>query len=180
MRRFPTATWLARGYDRRQVDAFLALIEDRLGGPGASDPVSTSDIRRVGFDLVRGGYQVAAVDACLDELEERTLGVERARPRRPRQSGRVPQDILALLRSVLAAPRGARVTRCGPLRQGYLRADVDAYLEWLPRALAEDGELSAPDVRRTTFRSRRGGYEEASVDDLLDQVVEALLRRRVG
>ena len=81
---------------------------------------------------------------------------------------------------MLSSPRGARVTRCGPLRLGYLTGDVDVYLERLPRALAEEGELTEADVRRKTFRARRGGYDEASVDDLLDQVVDALLRRRVG
>ena len=178
MRRFPTVTGLTRGYHRGQVDAFLALVEDGLGGRGRSDAVSTSDIRRVGFDLVHGGYQVAAVDACLDELEERTLKLECDGP--PRRNSRPSGDILSLLRSVLAAPRGARVTRCGPIRLGYLPGDVDAFLERLPRSLAEEGELTASDVRRKTFRARRGGYDEASVDDLLDQVVDALLRRRVG
>ena len=178
MRRFPTVTGLARGYDRKQVDVFLAWIEERLDGPGASDPVSTSDIRRVGFDLVHGGYAVASVDACLDEIEERTLKAEC--DRLSSRGGRQPADILSLMRSVLAAPRGARVARCGPLRLGYLPGDVDAYLERLPLALAEEGELTAANVRRTTFRPRRGGYDEASVDDLLDQVIDALLRRRVG
>ena len=154
---FPTVTGLARGYDRKQVDVFLALIEDRLDGPGAADPVSTSDIRRVGFDLVHGGYAVAAVDACLDDIEERTLTAECDRP--ARRPARPPEDILALMRSVLAAPRGARVTRCGPLRLGYLPGEVDSYLERLPRALAEEGELTASHVRRTTFRPRRGGYD---------------------
>ena len=178
MQRFPTVTGLARGYDRKQVDVFLALIEERQDGPGAADPVSTSDIRRVGFDLVHGGYAVAAVDACLDEIEERTLRAQCNGHSRCR--GRPPGDILSLMRSVLAAPRGARLTRCGPLRLGYLPRDVDSYLERLPRALAEEGELTAANVRRITFRPRRGGYDEASVDDLLDQVIDALLRRRVG
>ena len=159
MRRFPTVTGLTRGYDRRQVDVFLALIEDRLDGPGAADPVSTDDIRRVGFDLVHGGYAVAAVDACLDEIEERTLRAERDRPARRR--GRPPGDILELMRSVLAAPRGARVTRCGPLRLGYLPSDVDTYLERLPRALArgrraDGGQRAAHDVPSPARRLRRG------------------------
>ena len=156
----------------------MVLAEDGLNGGGAAGPVSVSDIRRVGFDLVHGGYEIAAVDARLDELEERTLGMERAGA--PRRSGRPPGDILALLRSVLSAPRGARLPRCGLLRLGYRPADVDPYLERLPRALAEEGELTVSQVRRKTFRARRGGYEEASVDDLLDQVVDALLRRRVS
>ena len=191
MRRFPTVTGLARGYDRKQVDTFLTFIEQKLaddrvdgdgvGGHGAGGPVTTSNIRRVGFDLVRGGYQVAAVDARLDVLEERALGAERRRPSRPPgRSQRAPADILDLLRSVLSAPRGARLPRCGPLRLGYLPGDVDSYLERLPRALAGEGEVSASEVRRTTFRARRGGYDEASVDDLLDEVIDALLRRRVG
>jgi len=175
MRRFPSVTGLARGYNRRQVDSFLAEIEFGLGGRGRADPVSSADIRRVGFDLVHGGYAVAAVDACLDKLEERTLKVECDGP--ARRGGRPSGDILSLLRAVLAAPRGARVTRCGLIRVGYLPADVDTYLERLPRALAEEGELTVSDVRRKTFRARRGGYDEAGVDDLLDQVVDALLRR---
>ena len=67
--RFRKVGALGRGYDVGQVDAFIARA---LGGG-----VSSAEIRSVGFDLRLGGYQVSAVDAALDRLEDDALTAER-------------------------------------------------------------------------------------------------------
>ena len=58
---FPRASRLAKGYDAEQVEAFLAraraAYED--GGRGAS--MTSWHVRTVGFDLVRGGYDLSLI-----------------------------------------------------------------------------------------------------------------------
>jgi DivIVA domain-containing protein len=39
-------------------------------------------------------------------------------------------------------------------------------------------QLTAEGVRTTGFKSRRGGYSEEAVDEMLDRVVEVLLVQR--
>jgi DivIVA domain-containing protein len=63
------------GYDRGEVDAFLARAASTLDGRGT---VSASEVRNTRFSTTSGlkrslwgrGYRVQAVDALLDELEQ--------------------------------------------------------------------------------------------------------------
>lgn len=170
--RFPRVKGLVKGYDRRQVDTFLTRFEQGLDGSG--DLVGAEEVRRAGFDLVRGGYDVATVDNALDVFEEQAMAAEAA-PRR--RSGE--EDPAQDLRRLVGAERGHRMPRCGRLQRGYDPGAVDAFLEQLPDALEGRSPLDAQDVRSVRFRPRRGGYSEGHVDDLLDRVVDVLLRRSV-
>jgi DivIVA domain-containing protein len=170
---FPGAGKLAKGYHRRQVAEFLEQVELGLRGTGAA--INAADVRRVGFDLVRGGYDVEAVDSHLDVLEERVLAQEGAGS--SRRAGAFPTA--AALRRLLAAEPGHRLPRCHRLKLGYAPGAVDRFLELLPDALEGAGGIGVDEVRRVKFRPRRGGYSEEHVDDLLDQVVDAMLRRSV-
>jgi DivIVA domain-containing protein len=60
---------LGKGYDVGQVDAFFTRA---LGGS-----LTSAQVRSVGFDLVRGGYEVDQVDTALDGLEDRLAAAER-------------------------------------------------------------------------------------------------------
>ena len=64
---FRTVSRLRSGYDPDEVDEFFdharQLYEQ---GPGTA--LSAKDVRRVGFEMVRGGYATAAVDAALDRF----------------------------------------------------------------------------------------------------------------
>jgi DivIVA domain-containing protein len=58
------------GYDRVEVDAFLARATAALDGHGR---MTVSEVRNTRFSTTSGlrrGYQVQAVDALLDELEQ--------------------------------------------------------------------------------------------------------------
>ena len=78
---FRRAARLSQGYHVGQVDDFFARARE-VYEQGAEEPaVSSSDVRRVGFDLVRGGYDIGQVDSALDRLEdERQVPVQGTQP----------------------------------------------------------------------------------------------------
>jgi DivIVA domain-containing protein len=177
-KRFPRASWWRRGYHCRQVDGFLARVEVSLQGD--FPPMAAADIRRAGFELVRHGYAVAAVDTRLDDLEERALLVEGAKIGRRVRSD--PDADVQFLRDQLNEPYMRRFPRSGMLRRGYDLDDVDGLVD---RVLARfnganntEQELTVEDVRTAGFKPRRGGYAEEAVDEMLDRVVELLLVQR--
>ncbi len=162
---------LARGYRVEQVDAFLARVE--------SGEVTSVQARTVGFDLVRGGYDVAAVDARLDELEDDLAGTERrsARVQLGEKAfvGQLTTKAQAL-RTRLARQHGDRFARAGGLSAGYDVTDVDALLDRVGDYLDGHHPLTAEEVRTAVFRPRRGSraYSEQPVDTFLDRVVAVI------
>jgi DivIVA domain-containing protein len=174
--RFRRVSRLRKGYHRRQVDAFLAMVEEALAG-GATLP-SAADVRRAGFELVRGGYDVLAVDEHLDGLEEQVIVAQALAGGRRR--GRVdPDSEAAFLAGELTAPYMRRFPRARTLRRGYHPDDVDEFVDRVVAALgAERGAgagVTVDEVRAAPFRPRRGGYREDAVDEAMDRVVEHLL-----
>jgi DivIVA domain-containing protein len=146
--------------------------------------MAAADIRRAGFELVRHGYVVGAVDARLDELEERVLLVEAATSGRRGRSD--PDRDVKFLRDELDKPYMRRFPRSGMLRRGYDLDDVDGLVDRVLARLngandtsqAPMEELTVEDVRTAGFKPRRGGYAEEAVDEMLDRVVELLLVQR--
>ncbi|WP_155374859.1 DivIVA domain-containing protein [Catellatospora vulcania] len=59
---FPRAVLFGKGYDPAQVDALVARIAPVLAGGGG---VSSDEVERASFPLVRKGYDVDRVDAYL-------------------------------------------------------------------------------------------------------------------
>jgi DivIVA domain-containing protein len=171
---------LSQGYHVEQVDDFFSRARLAYERAGDRPTLSSRDVRRVGFDLVRGGYDVGQVDSALDRLEDafarreqdtlRTrLGREAALEELTRRAG--------VLRGRLQRPDRERFDRGSGLAPSYDLADVDELCERLLRYF-EDGEpMSVDEVRRSVFRTRRGsrGYTEAQVDAFLDRVVEVMV-----
>ena len=169
--RFPRVGRLHRGYHRHQVDAFVHRVEVSLSG--VLPPVSAGEIRRTGFELVLGGYATAAVDAALDELEQRAMAAARATGGR---RGRVdPESETTFLRGELTAPYMRRFPRAATLRRGYDLDSVDDFLDRVADTLAGHQHLTVDDVRGVSFPPQRGGYDEDAVDETLDRVVELML-----
>jgi DivIVA domain-containing protein len=173
---FPRAPRWVRGYDRGQVDRYLA--QARLALATRPPTISAGEIRKVGFDLVHRGYEVSAIDAYLDELE-----LEAVRLAGREVGGTRLTEDLDELRARTEGPRGRRFPRVGKLRRGYASQSVDEFLGRIARALvaepASPGELEEriTQVRTVVFPPRRGGYDEDAVDDFLDKVVDGLLLR---
>lgn len=174
--RYPRVSRWRKGYHRKQVDAFVSSVEVSLSGM-VPMPTAT-EVRRVGFELRRGGYETQVVDAALDQLEARVLAVQRmSAGRRGRPD---PGADAEVLRQELAGSYMKRFPRAGVLRRGYDLDDVDDFVDRVLASLDVDESvgghaLSVDDVRGVAFRPRRGGYAEEAVDDALDHVVEHLL-----
>ena len=177
--RFGRARGLGKGYHRKQVDAFVNRVD--LALQGALPTVTATEIRRVGFELVRRGYAVDEVDAALDEMELRAVLLQGATASR---RGRLdPVAEAPFLRKELSGPYMKRFSRVRFPGRGYDIDDVDAFVDRVCTALdatvAGDplgaGGLQLAEVRAVAFRPRRGGYSEAEVDDTLDRIVEMML-----
>lgn len=164
---------LARGYDRGQVEDFLDRAKRVWDAGGPPGQVTAWHIRTVGFDLRRGGYEVAAVDSALDRIED-------AFAAREARAGAVDlSDAEAKVTARLRRQPGDRFPRAQGLSLGYRPGDVDALLQ-LVRAHLLDGQvLAVDDVRGAVFRGVRGkaGYREAPVDAYLDRVVDVMRSR---
>lgn len=74
---FRTVGPLRSGYDPDQVDTFFAHARRAYEGD-RSEPLTSTDVRRAAFDMVRGGYATASVDAALDRLERAFATRQRA------------------------------------------------------------------------------------------------------
>ena len=170
-RRFARAGRLRKGYSRRQVDSFLTSVEAALSG--AARLPSAAQVRAAGFELVRGGYQVVAVDAALDELEQRVLVARAMAGADSVAAGDPVAERVSLLRD-LASSYGQRFPRVRRLRRGYDPGYVDALLDRVTAALKGNGGITAEEVRRSAFPPRWGGYDDRAVDAALDRVVDLM------
>jgi DivIVA domain-containing protein len=64
-----------RGYDRRQVDAFIDRVEGTLGrGPLNGSPVSIEEAGDVRFDVVLRGYARHDVEARISQYRQELQG----------------------------------------------------------------------------------------------------------
>ena len=172
--RFPRVGRWRRGYRPRQVEHFLDRVETALTGQGIVAEVSAAEVRRVGFDLVRHGYDPRDVDAALEQLELRVLEHE-AKPVGRR--GTVdPFREAAFLSQELGHPYRHRFPRAARLRRGYDVDDVDDFTDRVLATLQGSERLTHDEVRSAVFARRRHGYDEDAVDELLDRVIEFLLQ----
>ena len=180
---FPRASRFSKGYDVEQVESFLgrARVAYEENGRVA---MTSWHVRTVGFALVRGGYDVDAVDAALDRIEDAFARREKQRGEERSGSAAWQTQLRtqeASLRAQLGRPDGERFPRGSGMELTY---DVEA-VDDLCRRIEEAfglGQPLAPDaVRLAVFKSRRGsrGYREASVDAFLDRVVELLVVQTV-
>lgn len=174
---FPTVGRWASGYDREEVEEFFERAKAAYENGEIS--MSSADVRSAAFDLVRHGYDPAAVDAALDRLE--TAFVQRDRSEfvsRNSQDAWMEQvaERATSLYPRLVRPRGERFAP--PERgRGYQREAVDDLLDQLVAYFDEGAELSAADLRSATFpaASRSSAYAEGPVDAYLDRAIEILL-----
>lgn len=179
---FPTAKKKRDGYDRHQVDEFLARARRSYDGAAEGGEVITSaDLRSASFDLAKNGYSVRFVDAALDRLED--VFFEREKRNAVRQFG--PEVFTSALgeqelelRNRLEADRGKRFRRVALLAHGYDRREVDLFLDRVLLYVNKHTPLTAAEVRDVVFSGQLGGYSEDQVDAFLDAVVAYVLASR--
>lgn len=179
---FPQASRGQLGYQVDVVDSFL----DRARRTYDQDqtivnPVTSAEIRHLGFPMKRNGYSARFVDAAMDRLEE--VFYERERRNRTAEIGEEAwwAEIGQLLREVrgrLERPHGKRFDVRGIFASGYRRSQVDAFLDRIAALFAGEDQLSTAEVRGVVFHSQWRGYSEDQVDALLDSVIELLLGTR--
>jgi DivIVA domain-containing protein len=171
--RLPRAPRWSRGYDVGQVDAFLA----RALGHG----LSAEAVRRVGFELRLGGYDVATVDAELDRLEDEAARAERDSARAALGERRFVQQITGdaqAVRARLARAHGDRFARGTWGTRSYDVEQVDVLCDEVADYLDGHTALTVERLRSAVFRPRRGarGYSEEAVDGFVDRVVAIISR----
>ena len=180
---FPLARKRSPGYDTAEVDTFLDRARASYSlPPGHDDAVSSLEIRRTAFRVVRkNGYSARHVDAALERLDEAFAAREREHAIAQRGAEDYYAEIRATAQAIidrLARGDGKRFRRVGPFTRGYDPKDVDAFALRVSAYFEQSRSLPIEIVRTIAFRSRYRGYHEAQVDMLLDTVVDLMLAVR--
>ena len=175
MSTFPLVSAPIRGYNVDAVDEFIARAQ------AGDSSLTSSDIRWASFPLNKGGYSIADVDAALERLEDTVADHERQKQVTAVGVDGVTADARAIAQDVLnrvaRAPR--KRFRGAPLfTYGYHRADVDEFAEVIRAFYNDGGSLTRADVRAVSFRPQLGGYDEAQVDFVLDELLRVMLAAR--
>ncbi|HLS16024.1 MAG TPA: DivIVA domain-containing protein [Beutenbergiaceae bacterium] len=174
---FPTVGRWASGYDREEVEDFFDRAKRAYQNGDVS--MTSEDVRNAAFDLVRHGYDPAAVDAALDRLEGAFIQRDRAEFVSSRGQDAWMEQIAE--RATTLYPRLVRPAgeRFAPPRRGrgYERDAVDDVMDRLVDYFDAGAELSAAELRAATFPSapRSRAYAEGPVDAFLDRAVDVLL-----
>jgi DivIVA domain-containing protein len=173
---FPETRGREKGYEKKSVDAFLALARNAFEDGGR--PMTAADVRQVSFPLVRRGYSIASVDAALGRIEDAFAARERAEVVSAvgahewvGQTRETAQEVL----DRLARPKRRRFDRVSRLRYGYRIEEVDLVSDKIARYLETGDSVTVEQVRSVAFRMERGGYRETQVDAVLDAVVDVML-----
>jgi DivIVA domain-containing protein len=176
---FRTVSGLRRGYDPDEVDEFFSHAR-AVYEQGPAGTMSGADVRTVAFDMVRGGYVTAAVDAALDRLEAAFVARHRAQFVADNGQDAWMAHLGTQARTLygrLGRPDGDRFAPPEGRRPGYEPADVDELCHRLVAYFDTGAPLTAAEVRSATFRRRNGrnGYAEGPVDAFVARAVEVLL-----
>ena len=189
---FTRVSRTTKGYALNEVDEFFARAKvayererarrDRTATPSADDrPLRSWEVRNAAFSLVRGGYDVQEVDAALDRLEDAVAARERSRLVNSGGEDALMDELARRARTLqgrLDRPAGQRFSAPkGRFERGYDPADVDELCDRLNNYFNDGSAMSADEVRRAVFRSRRGrgGYREPEVDAFLDRAVAIMV-----
>ena len=173
---FPFASPDDWGYQTQQVDAFIEKARAQYANPN-SEMVTSNSLRNTEFELVKGGYEIPAVDSAMDRLEDAFAKREIDRQRNLRGQTAVMdrlERITEIVRGRLVRPKRKKFSNVGWLLRGYSRSQVDQLCALIANHLESGEKLQLNVVRRSIFKAKRGGYVEAQVDAFLDRVAEIL------
>jgi len=176
---FPRVKRSRRGYHVDEVEEFLESARIAYSAePGAEHSLDSRAIRGAAFRLARGGYSIEHVDRALERLEDAFAARERESARRHLGDAAYNAQVRDLAREIvqrLDRPHGQRFQRVSILSDGYDRQQVDAFGNRILGYFRDNRPLPVDEVRTVAFRPREGGYREAQVDYLLDEVVRVML-----
>lgn len=176
MSTFKTVAKGKLGYNQTEVDAFIVRARDQYNN-FSSQVLDWRDITAQKFSMVKGGYEVAAVDSAIDKLQdafaERELG-KNTNSFEPSLSGPMLAELRGLLLGRASRAKNKRFDKANILNVGYSRKEVDALLSVVQDYLEGGDDLTIDDVRVLTFKVKRGGYFESQVDSYIERLVEYL------
>ncbi|HSP76421.1 MAG TPA: DivIVA domain-containing protein [Cryobacterium sp.] len=181
MTTFPRTGKKTLGYSASQVEEFLAVARKAYDSSDDSALLTAEDIRHTAFNMQKGGYSPAHVDAALERLEDAFATRDRDRAARSQGSEAwlaEVHDTAQVLVNRLSRKDGQRFHRVSVLSVGYNRADVDRFAQRLVRYFEDGFPVTVDEVRCAVFRPQRGGYREVQVDVVLDSVVDVMLAVR--
>lgn len=164
------------GYDQQQVDAFIAMARQQYENP-VGHLLSAERIRETEFDLVRGGYQVGAVDSALDRIEDALADREISTKMEKRGPESVADHLLRIREIVetrASRPKRKRFDHVSWPSRGYNKREVDKLCNLILEHIINEEKLTMAEVRRIVFSAQRGGYAENQVDAFIDRVVQIL------
>ena len=174
---FPLNAQDIPGYDQEQVDAVLARVKTQYQNPNRT-LITSAMLAVVKFDLVPGGYQVAAVDDALakvaDTFDEREIQARLAKEGKTSLVGELTA-MLNIIRPVLEKKPEESFNK---QRNGYSRKLVRALLRQIS---VKRGEVTAPETQqlRTMSLGRSGsGFDRSQVDEFIGVLIGAIHRQR--
>jgi len=158
------------------VDAFIEKARVQYSNPN-SELVTSNSLRNTEFDLIKGGFEIAAVDTAMDRLEDTFARREIERQMNLKGQSAVLDRldrIIEIVQGRLVRPKRRKFSNVGWLLRGYSRSQVDQLCAQIQTHLDSGEKLQLNVVRRAIFKAKRGGYVEAQVDAFLDRVAEIL------
>ena len=162
------------GYEPNQVDATIALARQQFSEP-TSRVIGASGLRTSQFELVKGGYEVASVDAALDRLDD-AFAQNEANRLIALSGHHGARDYVANLGHTLveraSRPSAKKFRRTGWFAKGYSRRQVDAIVSLVRESVQSQDELAVSYLRQVVFSPRWGGYRENQVDAFIDRAIE--------
>jgi len=173
---FPKVRFTQTGYHVEQVDQFFGAARAAYE---TGETMTAGEVRAAAFDLVRGGYDPAAVDAALDRVETAFAVRERLEfIEHHGQDAWMKEDAsrATVLYPRLTRPDGLRFRP--PARgKGYDRRAVDAVMVRLIDYFDSGRPVSSHDLRTVTFplAAAAQAYDEGPVDAFIDRAIDILL-----
>lgn len=180
MSAFPTVGKNKLGYDRTEVDAFIAKARDQYARP-ESKIINWKTLVSTGFQLVKDGYDPVAVDKAIDKLEDTFAERDVKSPAFQFPIVNRSEEFIklrALLALRVSRPKGKRFERVGVLGVGYSRKAVDAVVALVGEFLEDPETIELDELRALKFKVVRGGYVESQVDTYIDRLVEFVQTQR--
>jgi DivIVA domain-containing protein len=170
------------GYVPAEVDAFIVRARDQYNN-FTSQVLDWRDITGQKFSLVKGGYEITAVDTAIEKLQDTFAERELSRESNPfaaSMSGTILTELRGLLLGRAARGKGHYFDRAGVVGVGYSRKQVDALMSIVHEFLEGGESLTLAEVRELSFKVQRGGYFESQVDAYIERLVEYLQTKRFG
>lgn len=173
---FPRADVKTAGYESAQVDQFIEQAKFQYSNANL-ESVTANQVRQAQFDMVPGGYLVAAVDTAMDRLEDEFAAREIQRQKNLHGESAVADRkarITEIIQGRLNRPKRKKFSNTGWLLLGYSKKQVDELCGLVETHIKLGQPVALNTVRRAIFAAKRGGYVEAQVDAFIDRVVELL------